>query len=170
MINPNNNYKLSQYAKDMINRQYGFRTDAQSAVSITEVSPKEILNYELNTLQNPDIADTMNDLYHTNFTWDENDNYNIDQIDTKIRELLRIKTNESYYLIWLVSEWQQCFTFYSDGHITPQSPYDHAKGFDMPFIDTYQVHADDVLVSDCGIDGQLIATKYLPKPMHGFNH
>lgn len=48
--------------------------------------------------------------------------------------------------------------------------YDHDSNFDLPFIDVYQIHADDFLVSDCGVDGQLIATKNLPKPMHGFNH
>ena len=48
--------------------------------------------------------------------------------------------------------------------------YDIPDGFEMPFIDVYEVHPDDALISDLGVDGQLIATKHLPQPMHGFNY
>lgn len=161
---------LSKEAADMLKHQYGFRTDAQSVQSIASLSPKEILNYEINELNNDDIPNTLSKLYSLTTKPDKNGQYDIDSISNNIEQLLNLQPDENYYLIWLVADWQSCFSFYADGHIDPKTPFDIPKGFSMPFIDVYQIHNDDALVSDLGVDGQLIATKHLPKPMHAFNY
>lgn len=169
MIKPNYPGLTSEAAR-MLRQQYGFRTDAQSAVSITSVTPNQILNYEINELGNDDIIDTLAKLYAFHYQPDSQDNYNVTEIDNDIQQLINLQPNEAYYLLWLTADWQNCYEFYSDGHLQPKTMYDIPEGFEMPFIDVYQIHADDALISDVGADGQLIATKHEPKPMHGFNY
>ena len=161
---------LTAEASRMLSQQYGFRTDAQSAVSITSITPKEILDYEINELGNDDIIDTLAKLYSFNYQLDNQDNYNVTEIDNDIKQLINLQHNETYYLLWLTTDWQNCYEFYSVGHLKPKTMYDIPEGFEMPLIDVYQIHEDDALISDIGADGQLIATKYEPKPMHGFNY
>lgn len=161
--------QLSDNAKRLIYQQYGFRTDAQSVVALGTIKPVDTIDYECNELENDDIPYTLNHLYNTNFQLNH-DRYDPKAINQFIREQLKLKADQPYYLIWLVEDWHSCFEFYTDGHNWPKTMYDHDSNFDLPFIDVYQIHADDFLVSDCGVDGQLIATKNLPKSMHGFNH
>lgn len=161
---------LTTEASEMLKHQYGFRTDTQSEVSLQSVSPHDILNYEINELENTDIPDTLNKLYCLDLKPDSNGNYDIDRLESEIEQLVALQPTQTLYLIWLVSDWQSCFEYYADGHIDPKTMYDIPEGFEMPFIDVYRIHSDDALISDLGEDGQLIATKYLPKPMHGFNY
>lgn len=161
---------ITTQAQDLLKHQYGFRTDAQSAVSIQSVSSHDILEYEINELDNDDIPETLNSLYAQNFQPNTDGYYDIDDIESFIKQLVNLQSNEDLYLIWLVADWQACFELYTDGHIHPKTMYDIPDNFDMPFIDVYQIHSDDALISDLGFDGQLIATKHIPKPMHGFNH
>lgn len=165
-----NHPALTPEASEMLKHQYGFRTDAQSAVSLESISARDILDHEINELQNDDIPDTLNTLYATNFKSNQDSEYNLDQIKLFIEQLINLQSNETLYLVWLVADWQSCFQFYADGHIDPKTMYDIPDGFEMPFIDVYKVHPDDALISDLGVDGQLIATKHLPQPMHGFNY
>lgn len=51
---------LTHEASELLKHQYGFRTDAQSAVSLASVSAHNILDHEINELQNDDIPDTLN--------------------------------------------------------------------------------------------------------------
>lgn len=157
----------SPQAQQMFHQQYGFRTDAESVQTIGEFENQEILNYEMNELDNEDIPDTLNQLYNTNFQPNQNGKYDAKTIDQFIKNQLNTKT---YYLIWLVSEWQQCFELYAPNHIKPKTPYDEINPGEIPFIDVYRVSPNDLLVSDLGYDGQLIATKNYPEPLHGFNH
>ena len=157
-------------ASEMLKHQYGFRTDAQSAVSLQSVSPHDILDHEINELGNTDIPDTLNKLYACNFKPDSNGHYDLEKIEPFIEQLIALQPGQTLYLFWLVADWQSCFKYYADGHIDPKTMYDIPEGFEMPFIDVYRIHSDDALISDLGPDGQLIATKYLPKPMHGFNY
>lgn len=161
---------LTTEASEMLKHQYGFRTDAQSAVSLQTVSVHDVLDYEINELGNTDIPDTLNKLYCLGLEPNLNDNYNIDELESDIEQLVALQTTQTLYLIWLVTDWQSCFKYYADGHIDPKTMYDIPEGFEMPFIDVYRIHSDDALISDLGSDGQLIATKYSPKPMHGFNY
>lgn len=161
---------LTSEAARMLRQQYGFRTDAQSAVSIASVTPNQILDYEINELGNDDIIDTLDKLYAFHYQPDSQDKYDVTEIDNDIQQLINLQPNETYYLLWLTADWQNCYEFYSDGHLQPKTMYDIPDGFEMPFIDVYQIHADDALISDVGADGQLIATKHEPKPMHGFNY
>lgn len=158
---------FSQQAARLIHQQYGFRTDAESTQPIGGYEPKSTIDYEINELGNEDIPDTLNRLYNTNFVPDSDGTYNIDAIDSFIKHRLH---TDAYQLIWLVDEWQQCFELYAPNHITPKTPYDEIDPGEIPFIDVYRVHPDDLIVSDLGYDGQLIATTHTPEPMHGFNH
>ena len=172
MIN-SKDQRLSEEAKRMIKQQYGFRTDAESLQSINEYQNRDIIDYETNKLQNTDIPDTIMNLYGTFFTIDDQGNYPADAIDNYIREELKLKNNENYHLIWLVDQWQKCFSLYTPGHKEPKTPYDIVPEYDpnqIPFIDVYAVRPDDMLVSDLDYDGQLIATKHQLTPIHGFNH
>lgn len=161
---------LTTEASEMLKHQYGFRTDAQSAVSLQTVSTHDVLDYEINELGNTDIPDTLNKLYCLDLKPNSNDNYNIDELESDIKQLVALQPTQTLHLIWLVADWQSCFKYYADGHIDPKTMYDVPEGFEMPFIDVYRIHSDDALISDLGPDGQLIATKYSPKPMHGFNY
>lgn len=161
---------LTTEANEMLKHQYGFRTDAQSAVSLQTVSTHDVLDYEINELGNTDIPDTLNKLYCLDLKPNSNDNYNIDELESDIEQLVALQPTQTLHLIWLVADWQSCFKYYADGHIDPKTMYDVPEGFEMPFIDVYRIHSDDALISDLGPDGQLIATKYSPKPMHGFNY
>ena len=166
-----NTTKLTKSAQQLRHQEYGFRTDAQSATSLFDPTPEEILNYEINELSNDDIINTLKTLYNLDFKSDPaTGNYPIDPIIKAIRQLLKIDNDQPFYLIWLVADWHACFELYADGHINPKTMYDIPEGFDMPFIDVYQVYADDRIISDVGYDGQLIATTHEPKPMHGFNY
>lgn len=159
--------KLTPEATRLLHQQYGFRTDAESTQPIGGYQPKEMLNYEINELVNEDIPDTLNKLYNTHFKPDSNDIYDIDPIDKFIKHKLN---TDNYYLIWLVDEWQQCFELYAPNHISPKTPYDEIDPGEIPFIDVYRVYPKDIIVSDLGYDGQLIASIHYPEPMHGFNH
>lgn len=150
---------LTPEASEMLKHQYGFRTDAQSAVSLESVSAHDILDHEINELQNDDIPDTLNKLYATDLKPNKDDKYDLDQIESCIEQLINLQPNENLYLVWLVADWQSCFQFYADGHIDHKTMYDIPDGFEMPFIDVYEVHPDDALISDLGVDGQLIASQ-----------
>ena len=99
---------LTAEASRMLSQQYGFRTDAQSAVSISSITPKEILDYEINELGNDDIIDTLAKLYSFNYQLDNQDNYNVTEIDNDIKQLINLQPNETYYLLWLTADWQNC--------------------------------------------------------------
>lgn len=159
--------QLTSQAQRLLHQQYGFRTDAESIEAIGEHSPQEVLDYEINELYNTDIPDTLNQLYDTNFKPDSNDHYDVETIDQFIKTKLNTDT---YYLIWLVDEWQKCFELYAPNHIEPKTPYDEIDPGEIPFIDVYRIRPTDLLVSDLGYDGQLIATTTYPEPMHGFNY
>lgn len=159
--------QLTSQAQRLLHQQYGFRTDAESVEAIGEHSPQEVLDYEINELYNTDIPDTLNQLCDTNFKPDSNDHYDVEAIDQFIKAKLNTDT---YYLIWLVDEWQKCFELYAPNHIEPKTPYDEIDPGEIPFIDVYRVRPTDLLVSDLGYDGQLIATTTYPEPMHGFNY
>lgn len=158
--------KISPEAQDIIEKQYGYRTDAQSAVTLGSISPIDIINYEINDLGNDDIIDTINELYPNNLPAisdypNEKTYYNDipNQIDSFIKHQLN---TDLYYLIWLVNDWRSCYSFYADFHIDPKTIRDVLPNGEIPFIDKYAVHSDALLVSDIGIDGQLFAMKNKP--------
>lgn len=137
--------KLTASAKKIIETGIGYRCEEQST---GYHEPLDILDYEINELGNNDILDTMDDLYNL-------DTDDIAEIDHFIKSAVK----DDYDLIWLAADPLDTIEFYSDGHQQIASVKDakHSDGTPIE-ITRYLLPTQNILlISDCGVDGQLFA-------------
>ena len=111
--------------------------------------PADVLNYEINELANDDIPDTVKQLYHYDYqTVEQLVDFINDQLDT-----------QQFELIWLASDPLDCIEFYSDHHQRYQTlaAAKHDDGTPIPVAEYLLPIDETLLISDCGVDGQLFA-------------
>lgn len=111
--------------------------------------PTEVLNYEINELANDDIPDTIKQLYHYDYQ-------TVEQLVDFINDQLG---TQQFELIWLASDPLDCIEFYSDYHQRYQTlaAAKHDDGTPIPVAEYLLPVDETLLISDCGIDGQLFA-------------
>lgn len=138
--------KLTPEAKKIIQTGIGYRCTEQES---EYHKPIDVLDYEINELYNDDIPDTIQNLYNYKTT-------NIHDLSNFINNQLN---TEQFELIWLASDPLDCIEFYSDHHKRYRSLAQavHKDGTPIP-VTEYLLPVDEtLLISDCGIDGQLFA-------------
>ena len=138
--------QLTPAAKKILTTGLGYRCLEQVS---DYHEPAEVLDYEINELANDDIPDTVKQLYHYDYqTVEQLVDFINDQLDT-----------QQFELIWLASDPLDCIEFYSDHHQRYQTlaAAKHDDGTPIP-VTGYLLPIDEtLLISDCGIDGQLFA-------------
>lgn len=111
--------------------------------------PADVLNYEINELANDDIPTTVKALYNYDY-------HNVAQLIQFIND--QLATNQ-FELIWLAADPLDSIEFYSDHHQRYQTlaAAKHDDGTPIP-VSEFLLPVDQVLlISDCGVDGQLFA-------------
>lgn len=138
--------QLTSAAKKILTTGLGYRCLEQVS---DYHEPAEVLDYEINELANDDIPDTVKKLYHYDYqTAEQLVDFINDQLGTKQFELL-----------WLAADPLDCIEFYSDYHQRYQTLTEakHADGTPIPVSEFLLPVNQVLLISDCGVDGQLFA-------------
>lgn len=111
--------------------------------------PADVLNYEINELDNDDIPATVKALYNYDY-------HNVKQLMQFINDQLE---TDQFELIWLAADPLDSIEFYSDQHQRYSSlrQAKHLDGTAIPVAEYLLPIDETLLISDCGVDGQLFA-------------
>ena len=136
---------LSAEARKVITTHTGFRCEECTDYDYHE--PLEVLNYEVNELGNNDIPDTIDYLYNQHLD-------SVNEIDAFIKRQFR---TDNYELIWVASDPVDAIEFYGEDHKRYSNLASAIDGDGLIPVTKYSWQNNVLLISDCGIDGQLLA-------------
>lgn len=141
-----NNDQLTPAAKKILATGLGYRCLEQAG---DYHEPAEVLDYEINELANDDIPETIKKLY----------NYDYQTVDQLVQFINDQLNTQQFELLWLGADPLDCIEFYSDYHQRYQTLVEakHADGTPIPVSEFLLPVDQTLLISDCGVDGQLFA-------------